>query len=78
LKRKFDSWKLVQLHPIQEKKKGNNTKWSTTITKIILVNQPYFQEQAQPLFSLINYPLGKYWTSLVAQMVKNLPAMQET
>ena len=25
------------------------------------------------LFSLINHPLGKYWTSLVAQMVKNLP-----
>ena len=23
-------------------------------------------------------PLGMYWTSLVAQMVKNLPAMRET
>ena len=26
----------------------------------------------------IGYPLQYYWASLVAQMVKNLPAMQET
>ena len=26
----------------------------------------------------IGYPLQNYWAFLVAQMVKNLPAMQET
>ena len=37
-----------------------------------------FSGTSTTLFSLINYPLGEYWTSLVAQMVKNLPALQET
>ena len=31
-----------------------------------------------PLGEGIGYPLQYSWTSLVAQMVKNLPAMQET
>ena len=37
-----------------------------------------FSGTSTTLFSSINQPLGKYWTSLVGQMAKNLPAMQET
>ena len=37
-----------------------------------------FLGQEDPLEKVIGYPLQCSWASLVAQLVKNLPAMQET
>ena len=37
-----------------------------------------FLGQEVPLEEELGYPLQYSWASLVAQMVKNLPAMQET